>query len=163
MLDSWAFRERRGALAGMAQFISRLWRLISILAAMGGALLVGLCVFFVLSRLSSGNVASFAMLMTELRAFILSWFDRTHTYLPVAAAVVAGAVAFTEYTGVREWVAHALTAAFCAALTIFVVIDIHVLTIGNQIATALQTLVAAFIAGLAYWAVAGRAAGRWRL
>jgi hypothetical protein len=146
----------------MALFISRLWRLLSILAAMALALVIGLTVFFLLTRFSLGRISGAGVIVPELKAFMAGWFDRTHQFFPVALAVAAFGVVFTEFTEMRQWAAHALSAAFCAALTLFIVVDVHVLTVGNQVATALQSLVAAFIAGIAYWAVAGRTAGLWR-
>lgn len=147
----------------MANIISRIWRLISILAAMAGALLAGLTVYFLLSRASTGNIAGFGVLLPELKAFIAAWFSRAGIYVPVAALIAAAIILVTELTEIREWVVHATAGAFCAALTLFIVLDLQVIMTGSQIAMMVQSVVAAFVAGIAYWAVAGRTAGRWRL
>jgi hypothetical protein len=147
----------------MARLFSRMWRLVTILAALAGAVLVGLCAYYLLSRLASGQLTGFGMVLPELKAFLLAWMRKGGFYIPVCGLAIAAAITVTEMTELREWVVHALAGAFCAILTLIVVLDIQVVTMGHQIAMAVQSVAAATLAGIAYWALAGRSAGRWRV
>ena len=147
----------------MARIITLLWRLMWITIAVLAAILAGLALYFTTTRLAMGHIPDPGIFVTELGAYLMSLMTDRPAHALLTLGFVAAAVSMLEYAGMRTGVTYGAAAAACAGLTIFIIADVPVLMMGANTAMAIQAVLASFMAGLVYWVLAGRSAGRWHI
>ena len=88
----------------------------------------------------------------------------------IALASLVGYVAFipalliifyAEVTKRRDWLFYALAGGVLAAIAPFLIAAVLTPADGSAVDFAMMTTVSGMIAGIVYWAVAGRKAGHW--
>ncbi len=146
----------------MARIISHLWRLVWIVSAILAAVLIGLALFFTTTRLSMGDFPDPGLFASQLGSYLMSLMAERPGYAPLALAFVAATVSVLELAGMRTGITYGVAAGACAAMTIFIIADVPVMTMGRNVSMAIQAVLASFMAGIVYWVLAGRSAGYWR-
>lgn len=147
----------------MARIIAYLWRFIWIAGAVVAAILTGLVIYFTTTRVAMGELPDFAIFASQVGSHVMVLLGDRPVHVPLALGIVAAAVGIMEYNGARGGITYGIAAAGCVALTIFIIVEVPVLMMGNSVAMAVQAVLSAFIAGMVYWVLAGRTAGRWRI
>lgn len=147
----------------MARIITILWRLVWITTAILAAILAGLALYFTTTRLAMGHIPDAGMFIRQLGSYLLVLMTERPAHALLTLGFVAAAVSILEYAGMRTGITYGAAAAACAGLTIFIIADVPVMMMGANMAMAIQAVMASFMAGLVYWILAGRSAGRWHI